>query len=165
MDEAADVYISAQHSDVIHDVAFDLYGKRMATCASDHTVKIWDLDASGCWQVSASFKAHNGSVWKVAWAHPEFGQVLATCSFDRTVAIWEEQAGQGKKKGTSVWDVSGRRMLGATLHCTSRGMQAASVRTRACARVGMCTCGPMHGPVGPRVLTASGSAAQARRAT
>lgn len=35
-------------------------------------------------------QAHNGPVWKLEWAHPEFGQVLASCSFDRTVCIWEE---------------------------------------------------------------------------
>jgi len=40
--------------------------------------------------LTASWKAHNGSVWKVTWAHPDFGQVIATCSFDRTAAIWEE---------------------------------------------------------------------------
>lgn len=40
--------------------------------------------------MTASWKAHSGSVWKVTWAHPEFGQVIATCSFDRTAAIWEE---------------------------------------------------------------------------
>jgi len=40
--------------------------------------------------LTASWKAHSGSVWKVTWAHPEFGQVLATCSFDRTAAVWEE---------------------------------------------------------------------------
>jgi len=40
--------------------------------------------------LTASWKAHSGSVWKVTWAHPEFGQVIATCSFDRTAAIWEE---------------------------------------------------------------------------
>ena len=35
-------------------------------------------------------QCHTGSVWRVAWAHPEFGQVIATCSFDRTAVIWEE---------------------------------------------------------------------------
>jgi len=40
--------------------------------------------------LTASWKAHSGSVWKVTWAHPDFGQVIATCSFDRTAAIWEE---------------------------------------------------------------------------
>lgn len=82
--------INAAHKDLIHDVSFDHYGKRMATCSSDQTVKVWDLDGEGEWYCSSSWKTHNGSVWKVTWAHPEFGQVLATCSFDRTCAIWEE---------------------------------------------------------------------------
>lgn len=82
--------IRTEHKDVIHDVSYDYYGKRMATCSSDQTVKIWDQSPSGQWSVSASWKAHSGSVWRVTWAHPEFGQVLATCSFDRTAMIWEE---------------------------------------------------------------------------
>lgn len=52
--------------------------------------QVWDQDDQGTWSLTASWKAHSGSVWKVTWAHPEFGQVLATCSFDRTAAIWEE---------------------------------------------------------------------------
>ena len=32
--------IRADHKDVIHDVAYDYYGKRMATCSSDQTVKV-----------------------------------------------------------------------------------------------------------------------------
>lgn len=44
--------------------------------------------------MSASWKAHSGSVWRLSWAHPEFGQVLATCSFDRTVSVWEETVGE-----------------------------------------------------------------------
>lgn len=52
--------------------------------------QVWDQDKHGKWQLTASWKAHSGSVWKVTWAHPEFGQVLATCSFDRTAAVWEE---------------------------------------------------------------------------
>ena len=86
--------IPSEHKDIIHDVAFDFYGRRMATCSSDHTVKIWDLDENGEWSCSADWKTHSGSVWKVTWAHPEFGQVIATCSFDRTAVIWEEQVGE-----------------------------------------------------------------------
>lgn len=44
--------------------------------------------------MSASWKAHSGSVWRLSWAHPEFGTVLATCSFDRTVSVWEETIGE-----------------------------------------------------------------------
>ncbi|KAI9915509.1 hypothetical protein PsorP6_007289 [Peronosclerospora sorghi] len=52
----------SQHSDFIHDMSFDFYGKRLSHL----------------------------HVWKIEWA-PEFGQILASCSFDRTVSIWEDQ--------------------------------------------------------------------------
>jgi len=85
--------IAGGHKDLIHDVAFDWYGDRMATCSSDQHVKIWDRDpATNTWKSSSSWKSHSGSVWKVTWAHPEFGQIVATCSFDRTAVIWEEVA-------------------------------------------------------------------------
>ena len=32
--------IEAGHEDLIHDVAYDFYGKRMATCSSDQHVKV-----------------------------------------------------------------------------------------------------------------------------
>ncbi|EDO31822.1 predicted protein [Nematostella vectensis] len=83
--------ISADHKDLIHDVSYDFHGRRMATCSSDQSVKVWDLGEDGEWRCTANWKTHSGSVWKVTWAHPEFGQVLASCSFDRTVAVWEEQ--------------------------------------------------------------------------
>lgn len=88
-------FINSEHKDLIHDVAFDHYGRRMATCSSDQFVKVWDREhGDENWKKSAEWKAHSGSVWKVAWAHPEFGQVLATCSFDRTAAVWEEIVGE-----------------------------------------------------------------------
>jgi WD40 repeat protein len=30
------------HVDLIHDLAYDYCGKRLATCSSDQTIKIWD---------------------------------------------------------------------------------------------------------------------------
>ncbi|XP_040578972.1 nucleoporin SEH1 [Lepeophtheirus salmonis] len=83
--------LNCEHKDLIHDVAYDWYGHRLATCSSDQYVKIWDMDPdTGEWKLSSSWKTHSGSVWKVTWAHPEFGQILGTCSFDRTAAVWEE---------------------------------------------------------------------------
>lgn len=32
--------IRPEHKDVIHDVVYDYYGQRMATCSSDQTVKV-----------------------------------------------------------------------------------------------------------------------------
>nr|XP_046189171.1 nucleoporin SEH1-like [Oncorhynchus gorbuscha] len=89
--------IAADHKDLIHDVSYDFHGRRMATCSSDQSVKVWDK--------SENLKTHSGSVWRVTWAHPEFGQVLASCSFDRTAAVWEEIVGESndKQRGQSHW--------------------------------------------------------------
>ena len=32
--------INTDHKDLIHDVCYDFYGKRMATCSSDQSVKV-----------------------------------------------------------------------------------------------------------------------------
>ena len=32
--------IPAEHKDLIHDVAYDFHGRRMATCSSDQSVKV-----------------------------------------------------------------------------------------------------------------------------
>ncbi|KAK8380961.1 hypothetical protein O3P69_008106 [Scylla paramamosain] len=95
--------LNAEHKDLIHDVAFDFYGRRMATCSSDQSVKIWDLNEEREWVCTASWKTHCGSVWKVTWAHPEFGQIIATCSFDRTAAIWEESVSDSGRGIHSTW--------------------------------------------------------------
>lgn len=35
--------INAEHKDLIHDVAFDYYGERMATCSTDQFVKVMNF--------------------------------------------------------------------------------------------------------------------------
>ena len=77
----------ASTSHVIHDVAYDFFGRRVAVCSSDQSIKIYDDS-----KLTAEWKAHSGSIWRIVWAHPEFGQVLASCSFDRKICIWEEVA-------------------------------------------------------------------------
>ncbi|XP_014661947.1 PREDICTED: nucleoporin seh1-like isoform X2 [Priapulus caudatus] len=61
--------ISADHKDLIHDVAYDFHGRRMATCSSDQSVKVWDLGEDGQWHCTADWKA--------------------TCSADGLVRIYE----------------------------------------------------------------------------
>jgi len=82
--------IETKHEDAIHHLAYDFYGKRLATCSSDQNIKIWDLDSKNQWICTAKWKAHTASITKVQWCHPEFGQVIASCSIDKTVRIWEE---------------------------------------------------------------------------
>ena len=96
--------VPTSHEDYVHDVAFDWYGRRIATCSSDQTIKIWMQSPGGAWQKQAEWKAHHGNVWRVTFAHPEFGQILASCSFDKNVLIWEEQEGvDGAGRVVSKW--------------------------------------------------------------
>eukprot|EP00957_Ditylum_brightwellii_P158020 12028949-Ditylum_brightwellii.AAC.1 len=87
------------HIDYVHDIAFDHYGRRIATCSGDRTVKVWDLSDDGEWTfrpgTGSEWSAHRGSVCRLSWAHPEFGQLLATCGTDHAVSVWEEREGSG----------------------------------------------------------------------
>ncbi|KAG5730182.1 3'(2'),5'-bisphosphate nucleotidase [Termitomyces sp. T112] len=128
------VPIETAHEDMIHDAQLDYYGKRLATCSSDRTVKVFDV-IDGEAQRSGSghiLKGHTGPVWQVAWAHPKFGHILASCSYDGKVLIWKEQQGQGSATGgwnkvkehtlhtASVNSVSwAPHELGAILACAS----------------------------------------------
>ncbi|KAJ2079755.1 epoxide hydrolase, soluble (sEH) [Coemansia sp. RSA 988] len=84
--------IPVNHDDFIHDLVYNFYGTRLATCGSDRCIKIWDWNKqTGMWILNESIQAHDSSVVRLSWAHPEFGQVLASCSLDRSVRIWVEQ--------------------------------------------------------------------------
>jgi len=80
-----------QHEDMIHDLQLDYYGKRLATCSSDATIKVFEVGPeNGNQTLSASIQGHEGPIWQVAWAHPKFGAILASCSYDRRVCVWKD---------------------------------------------------------------------------
>ncbi|XP_065829904.1 protein SEC13 homolog [Oscarella lobularis] len=81
--------VDTSHEDMIHDAQLDYYGRRLATCSSDRSVKIFDV-TDGSQTLVADLRGHEGPVWQVSWAHPKFGNVLASCSYDRKVIIWKE---------------------------------------------------------------------------
>ncbi|KAJ1750740.1 GTPase-activating protein S13 [Coemansia sp. RSA 989] len=80
-----------QHEDMIHDAQLDYYGKRLATCSSDGSIRLFDVSDKQQKFITA-LKGHTGPVWQVAWAHPKFGSVLASCSYDGSVLIWKDNA-------------------------------------------------------------------------
>uniref|UniRef100_A0A0D9VBX2 Uncharacterized protein n=1 Tax=Leersia perrieri TaxID=77586 RepID=A0A0D9VBX2_9ORYZ len=82
--------IETGHQDVVHDIAMDYYGNRMATASSDNTIKIIGIRGNSHKQL-ATLTGHQGPVWQVAWAnHPKYGSLLASCSCDGSVIIWKE---------------------------------------------------------------------------
>ncbi|XP_073008902.1 protein transport protein SEC13 homolog B-like [Typha latifolia] len=85
--------IETGHQDMIHDVAMDYYGKRLATASSDTTIKILTVGSSSRpSQLLTTLSGHQSPVWRVTWAHPKFGSILASCSYDGRVIIWKEGA-------------------------------------------------------------------------
>ena len=42
MDQSLLASFNLEHNDFVHDVQFDLYGKRMATCSSDQILRVWE---------------------------------------------------------------------------------------------------------------------------
>eukprot|EP01123_Difflugia_compressa_P011380 TRINITY_DN4519_c0_g1_i1.p1 TRINITY_DN4519_c0_g1~~TRINITY_DN4519_c0_g1_i1.p1 ORF type:complete len:302 (-),score=43.14 TRINITY_DN4519_c0_g1_i1:103-1008(-) len=76
---------------MIHDAQLDYYGKRLATCSSDKSIKIFDATSKNSSSKLADLIGHDGPVWQIAWAHPKFGSLLASCSYDRMVIIWKEE--------------------------------------------------------------------------
>ncbi|KZT03050.1 protein transporter SEC13 [Laetiporus sulphureus 93-53] len=127
------VPIETSHEDMIHDAQLDYYGKRLATCSSDRTVRVFDVsEGEGPKSAGQTLKGHTGPVWQVSWAHPKFGHILASCSYDGKVIIWKEQPTAGPSVGgwskikehtlhkASVNSVSwAPHELGAMLACAS----------------------------------------------
>lgn len=93
--DAAPRPIETLHEDMIHDAQFDYYGKRLATCSSDRTVKVFDVGEGGATGQGETLRGHEGPVWQVAWAHPKFGPIVASASYDGKVIIWKDNGGAG----------------------------------------------------------------------
>jgi nucleoporin SEH1 len=87
--------INPGHEDLIHDISFDYYGSRFATCSSDQKIKVFEISDTD-WTLNDSWKAHDAAILRVCWAHPEYGQLIASSSFDKSVRIFEEQESEAK---------------------------------------------------------------------
>jgi len=97
-----------QHEDMIHDVQMNYYGRRMATCSSDKTIKIWDLPLDNTPPIpTAELKGHEAPVWQVSWSNPKFGNYLASGSYDRRILIWKEI---NKNDWRPVYEYSGHEL-------------------------------------------------------
>ncbi|KAG7531722.1 hypothetical protein FFLO_04164 [Filobasidium floriforme] len=75
---------------MIHDAQLDYYGKRLATCSSDRTIRIFDVVNGKPKGDGVVLKGHTAPIWQISWAHPSFGSILASCSYDSRVFVWKE---------------------------------------------------------------------------
>jgi len=86
------VQFETGHEEMIHDAQLDYYGKRLATCSSDRSIRIFDVHSSNAQTLTSQIRGHEGPVWAVGWAHPKFGSILASASYDSRVCVWKETA-------------------------------------------------------------------------
>jgi protein transport protein SEC13 len=101
--------IDTGHGDTVHDAQLDFYGRRLATCSSDRSIRIFDVDGSGNRVLQATLEGHDGPVWQIAWAHPtRHGRpLLASCGFDGRVIVWiEDSPGMWRQYYEYSWHAS-----------------------------------------------------------
>lgn len=53
--------VDTYHEDMIHDSQFDYYAKKLATCSSDRTIRIFEVSADG-YHAAATISAHEGEL-------------------------------------------------------------------------------------------------------
>jgi protein transport protein SEC13 len=111
-----DSFFLSDHLEKLHDVQFDYFGRKLATCSSDKTIVIREYIADNKininesyeeanissehnrffdlnkFQHTATLRGHTGPVWELSWCHPLHGiPLLASCSEDGDVKIWAQK--------------------------------------------------------------------------
>ncbi|KAK7206572.1 WD40-repeat-containing domain protein [Myxozyma melibiosi] len=77
------------HADLIHDIAYDHYGRLLATCSSDQHIRVFSRKSSADpWTFLSATHAHERNILSLTFAPPQFGTLLASCSEDQSVRIF-----------------------------------------------------------------------------
>jgi WD40 repeat protein/predicted Ser/Thr protein kinase len=92
------------HDGLIRSVTFSPDSRRLASCSSDHTVRVWQLSSGKC-QV---LHGHTDDVFAAAF-HPD-GTRLASAGRDRAVWLWDlaqgEEVARLQGHTTYVWSLA-----------------------------------------------------------
>lgn len=96
------------HGDTVFGLAFHPDGTKLASCARDNFVKVWELPASGEPKLLRTISGHTDAVWDVRFS-PQ-GDRLASSSSDGTIKIWKLADGSLEHNMTghsgAVWGIA-----------------------------------------------------------
>eukprot|EP00961_Rhodomonas_salina_P277711 3752809-Rhodomonas_salina.1 len=81
------------HQRRVTDVRFSHLGDRIATCAWDGLVIVWDQVAAREWTQACALSGHSDAIRAVTWAPDD--RTLVSASVDKTLKIWKMEAVDG----------------------------------------------------------------------
>ncbi len=80
------------HSDTVFGVSFSPDGTKLATCAADKFVKVFEVPSG---KFLKAFEGHTHHVLGVGWKSD--GKLLASAGADNTIKIWDYEKGEQKQ--------------------------------------------------------------------
>ena len=78
------------HTERVYAVAESAYGKQLATCSFDKTIKLWDAGRAKLLRTIGEAGGHTGVITALGYA-PKLA-LLASAAADNTVKLWDVQA-------------------------------------------------------------------------
>ncbi|KAK9476675.1 WD40-repeat-containing domain protein [Lipomyces japonicus] len=125
------------HADLIHDVAYDYYGRHLATCSSDQHIRVFGKSPdSVSWQLQSIFKAHDAQVFSISFAPPQYGLLIASASSDQNVRLHvSDDDGVTFKRIANLADSNGSVTNVSFAKHLSHGLKLACIGTDGVARV------------------------------
>jgi WD40 repeat protein len=120
------------HADGVNSAAFSADDRLLATCSSDRTVRVWQIDSGAC----RVLRGHSDEVFAAAF-HPG-GTRLATAGRDRAVWLWDLARGEAVARlpghTSYVWSLAfspdGTTLASGSGDFTVRLWDTASLKTR-----------------------------------
>jgi WD40 repeat protein len=66
------------HADLVHDLAYDYYGQRMATCSSDQLLKVWDYRPNKANDTADANNGEQAATMESPWVLNDAWKVCST---------------------------------------------------------------------------------------